>query len=717
MSGIAGCYQQARGQNLVDIMTERIAHRGPDAAGTWGHQDDRVTVQLGHRRLSIIDLGTAAGQPLTKDGLTLVYNGELYNYRSLRAELASLGVRFVTTSDTEVVLEAWRTWGPKALRRFRGMFAFALFDERSGELVLARDPLGIKPLFFLPRSEGVVFASELKALMTAIGSELRIEPGALVASMFYYWLPEQRCAIDGVEKLPGGSWARFRPDGNCLIQYYWRAADVAAEAAAGPPADLGAVIEESVAAHLVSDVPVSSFLSGGLDSSIITVLAQRDNPGIDAYTIAFRRADPRVEAMPDDAVYARKVAALYGIKLHEIEISPDIVGMLPRIVDVLDEPIGDPAAINTLLMCEAARGRGVKVILSGIGADELFGGCRKHLACVMAGNYRKLPAVPRACVRSAVNRLPVSVAGRGLRYPRQAKRFLTLAELPEEPRFRRSYTLYGPGELSALISPDLAVHVDDVVGEHRHIYHENALPDEINRMCLADTRMLLPGLHLASTDRASMAASVEVRVPFADPVVARAAFSIKGSAKIQGRRGKVALREAAESWLPKEIVRRPKASFSVPLRAWVRNDLREVIRDVLVDGELVGSGMIRREALLGLIQDEQAGREDNSKQLWQLLTLELWHQDARSMGVTGLTPRAWPAPRGLHPPGRHSGQILTDHRQPAHHPARLLIEDDHYADIVGRATAARGGEGPRWRSFWLRPGPSPRRRFARTDRP
>ena len=432
-----------------------------------------------------------------------------------------------------MVLEAWRAWGPDALRRFRGMFAFALFDERSGELILARDPLGIKPLYFLPRREGVVFASELKALVAAIGSELRIEPGALVASMLYYWLPEQRCAIDGVEKLPGGSWARFRPDGNCLIQHYWRAADVAAEAAAGPPADLGAVIEESVAAHLVSDVPVSSFLSGGLDSSIVTVLAHRDNPGIDAYTIAFRREDQRLEAMPDDAVYARKVAAQYGIKLHEIEISPDIVGMLPRIVDVLDEPIGDPAAINTLLMCEAARGRGVKVILSGMGADELFGGYRKHLACVMASNYGKLPAAPRAGVRSAVNRLPVSVAGRGLRYPRWAKRFLTFAELPEEPRFRRSYTLYDPAELTALISPDLAGHVDDVIGEHRHIYNDNALPDEVNRMCLTDTRMFLPGLNLAYTDRASMAASVEVRVPFVDPVVARAAFSIEGSAKIQ----------------------------------------------------------------------------------------------------------------------------------------------------------------------------------------
>ena len=176
------------------------------------------------------------------------------------------------------MLEAWRCWGPEALRRFRGMFAFALLDERTGELVLARDPLGIKPLYYLPRGEGVVFASELKALVAAVGSELRIEPGALVASMLYYWVPEQRCAIDGVQKLPGGSWARFRPDGSSSVQYYWRIADVAAEAAAGPPADLGPVIEESVAAHLVSDVPVSSFLSGGLDSSIVTVLAHQAKP-------------------------------------------------------------------------------------------------------------------------------------------------------------------------------------------------------------------------------------------------------------------------------------------------------------------------------------------------------------------------------------------------------------------------------------------------------
>jgi asparagine synthase (glutamine-hydrolysing) len=633
MCGITGCYQQADGQKLVDIMTDRLAHRGPDAAGIWSHEDGRAAVHLGHLRLSIIDLSDAANQPLTKGGLTIVYNGELYNYKELRAGLVARGVRFITESDTEVVLEAWRAWGPEALRRFRGMFAFALADEAAGDLVLARDPLGIKPLYYLPRGEGLLFASELKGIMAAVGSELRIDPGAMVASMLYYWVPDQRCAIEGVRKLPPGSWARILPDGNLSVRQYWNIADVAAEAAGGPAADLRAVIEESVAAHLVADVPVSSFLSGGLDSSIVTVLAHRAAQEIDAYTITFRPEDQRLEAMPDDALYARKVAARFGVKLHEIEISPDIVDMLPRMVDALDEPIGDPAAINTVLMCEAARARGVKVILSGMGADELFGGYRKHLACVMASRYGRLPGLPRAGLRFAVDRTPVTLGGRGLRYARWAKRFLTFAELPEEPRFRRSYTLYDPDDLAGLLSPELRGHVDQVVDGHRDIYTDNSLHDEVNRMCLADARLFMPGLNLAYTDRASMAASVEVRVPFVDPVVAQAAFAIPGRDKIRNRQGKFALKRAAEQWLPHEIVYRPKASFGAPLRGWVRNDLREVINDVLVRGELVDAGMIRADALDRLIQDERAGRADNAKQIWQLLTTELWYRNMRSVGV------------------------------------------------------------------------------------
>ena len=634
MCGIAGCYQQEDGKALAVTMSDRIAHRGPDASGVYCVEDGRINAFLAHRRLSIIDLSAAADQPFSKQGLTISYNGELYNYKVLRAELVQHGARFHTSSDTEVVLEAWRHWGPEALTRFRGMFAFALLDEGTGHLVLARDQLGIKPLYFLRRHGGVIFASELKAIVSAVGSELRTDPGALIASMLYYWLPEERCVAAGVEKLPPGSWMEFRPDGTSRRATYWSLADVAAEAAEGPRPDLRAVIEDSVAAHLVADVPVSTFLSGGLDSSIVTVLAKRADPGIDAYTITFRPEDQRLEAMPDDAIYARKVAATFGVELHESEISPVIVDLLPRIVDILDEPIGDPAAINTLLMCDAARDAGVKVLLSGMGADELFGGYRKHLACVMGARYQRLPGpVRNGLIRPVVGALPVETFGRGLRYSRWAKRFLTFADLPEEAAFRRSYTMYDPAELVDLLDPELAPHVADLLEEHSAIYHDNRLGDHVNRMCLADARMFLPGLNLAYTDRASMAASTEVRVPFVDPEVVRAAFSIPGPDKIDGRQGKLALKRAAEAWLPKDVVYRPKASFSAPLRAWIGNDLRELVDDVLLGGELVGTGFLQKPALARLVDDERSGREDRSKQIWQLLTLETWCRHMRSSGV------------------------------------------------------------------------------------
>jgi asparagine synthase (glutamine-hydrolysing) len=640
MCGIAGCYQQADGHKLADVMTERIAHRGPDSGAIWSHEDERASIHLGHRRLSIIDLSTSANQPFVKGSLTLAYNGELYNYRELRKELEGTGASFITSSDTEVVLEAWRRWGPAALERFRGMFAFAIADTTTGELALARDPLGIKPLLYTRRGDGIVFASELKALIAAVGPELTIDPGAMVASMLYYWVPEQRCSIRNVTKLPAGSWVRFRPDGSHEEHVYWRVQDVARDAARGPAADLKSIIEESVTAHLIADVPVSSFLSGGLDSSIVTVLAHRQAASVDAYTITFRPEDQKLEAMPDDAVYARKVARQYGIGLHEIEISPDIVDMLPKMVDYLDEPIGDPAAINTFLMCQAARERGVKVLLSGMGADELFGGYRKHLACLTASQYQHLPAALRAPARAAVNAMPVSIGNRGLRYPRWAKRFMTFAELPEEARFRRSYTMYDPEDLAALVGPDLATCVDSVIDEHAAIYNDNDLDDEVNRMCLADTRLFMAGLNLTYTDRASMAASVEVRTPFVDLIVARAAFSIRGGDKIRGngmnplrKTAKAALKDAAENWLPHEIVHRPKASFGAPLRAWVRNDLRELISDVLVGGELTKLGMLQGDQVRRLIADEQAGREDYAKQIWQLLSMELWYRQVRAAGV------------------------------------------------------------------------------------
>ncbi|NIH85799.1 asparagine synthase (glutamine-hydrolyzing) [Amycolatopsis granulosa] len=629
MCGIAGTHHLPDGGPLTDRLTRRLAHRGPDGEGRYDHGD----VHLGHRRLSIIDLSGTGAQPMVSGGLALTYNGELYNAPELRAELRGKGVRFRGTSDTEVLLEAWRRWGVECLPRLRGMFAFAVFDERTGELFLARDQLGIKPLFYVRRGDGLVFASELKALAGELGGGLHVDETALVASLLYYWVPDSRCAFREVRKLPPGSWLRSRPDGRVDTGRYWNLRDVATEAQAGPPADLAAVVEDSTRAHLLADVPVGTFLSGGLDSSYLTALAARHRPGISAYTIGFRAADAKFEAMPDDLRYARIVARRFGVDLHEIEIAPDVQELLPHITHHLDEPIGDPAAINSYLICTAAREAGVKVMLSGMGADELFAGYRKHLANLIALRYQKIPPGLRHPIESVVDRLPVANGKRGFRSVRFAKRFLSFAELPEETAFRRSYTMYDRDELTGLVHPDLAAAVDDVLTEHADTYHDNQLHDFVNRMCLADARMFLPGLNLTYTDRASMAASTEVRVPFVDVEVVRAAFSLPGNRKIAGRQGKAALKEAASPILPREIVYRPKGLFSAPLRAWMSRDLAPLVREVVHDGELVRSGLLRREALQRLADEDAAGREDRSKHLWHVLTLEYWYRGATEAGA------------------------------------------------------------------------------------
>jgi len=628
--GILGAYGVATvDDQVVAAMSDAIAHRGPDAAGTWTSPDDAQRVRLGHRRLSIIDLSAAANQPFVKDGLVLVFCGEIYNYRALRDELRAAGTGFRTDSDTEVLLEAWRRWGPASLRRLRGMFAFALYDQGKGTLTLARDHFGIKPLFYTFRDGGLAFASELKGLRPVLGQRPAIDHSAIVASLMYYWIPENHCVYQGVHKLPPGSWLQVGPDGRQRLEYFF---DPRTELAA--PSDrrvdveeLRRVLEDSVTAHLVADVPISTFLSGGLDSSLLTVLAARRNRDIDCYTISFRPEDRRLEAMPDDLSYARKLAGQHGIRLHEVEIAPDVADLLPRMVHTLDEPIGDAAAINAYLICRAAREAGVKVLLSGMGADELFGGYRKHYAGLLASRYRRLPGVLRhRVVTPAVDRLPVAGARRGYRAARWAKRFVAFADLPEEAAFRRSYTHYDVGELHELLNPELWPQVDLLVEEHAAVYREGPADDQVNRMCYTDTRLFLPGLNLAYTDRASMAASTEVRVPYVDKEVAAAAFAIPGAAKIVGRERKAILKKAAEVWLPREIVYRPKGLFSAPLRAWIRRDLVDMVEDLVAGGTLVTSGLVDKQMVRTMIDDDRRGAADRSKEIWQLLTLEVWYR-------------------------------------------------------------------------------------------
>ncbi|MBN9100014.1 MAG: asparagine synthase (glutamine-hydrolyzing) [Pseudonocardia sp.] len=638
MCGIAGTYLWPNGGPLTEQLTEAVAHRGPDGSGLYEHRAGSGEVHLGHRRLSIVDLTGTGAQPMVEGGLALTYNGELYNAPELRVELESAGARFRGTSDTEVLLEAWRLWGTDCLPRLRGMFAFGIFDERTGELVLARDQMGIKPLFLARRDNGLVFSSELKALAGVLGPGAAVDEAAMVASLLYYWVPDTRCAIRDVEKLQPGTWLRARPDGRIERGTYWSLREVAEQAAHEPYPDLEAVIEESTRRHLMADVPVATFLSGGLDSSYLTALAAKHQPGISAYTIGFRSEDAKFEAMPDDLRYARQVARKFGVDLNEIEIAPDVLELLPQMTHSLDEPIGDPAAINTYLICTAAREAGVKVMLSGMGADELFGGYRKHAANLLALRYQSMPSALRRPVHAAVDWLPVASSRRGYRSVRFAKRFLSFADLPEETAFRRSYTMYDRMELLSLINPDLAGTVDDVLGEHTAIYNDSSLTDHVNRMCLADSRMFLPGLNLTYTDRSSMAASTEVRVPFVDVEVVKAAFRVPGSRKIVGRQGKVALKQAGLSILPPAIVNRPKGLFSAPLRAWMSRDLAPLVAEVVNSGELVRAGFLQKEALQRLVAEDRSGQQDRSKHLWHILTLEYWYRGATAAGGGDVRP-------------------------------------------------------------------------------
>jgi asparagine synthase (glutamine-hydrolysing) len=408
------------------MLVDRLAHRGPDATGIFEDQFAGQDVKLGHRRLSIIDLSVGANQPFEKDGLVLVYNGELYNYRQLRSEIEKFGVTFQTTSDTEVVLEAWRLWGAECLLRFRGMFAFALYNRRNGAMVLARDPFGIKPLFILrkaggwplrPSSRRCFPCSERTPRLTTAASLPRSSTvGCLMNSVCIGKCPNcsrgngsSDASTERFQSIPigirSGRWSN-RTAGRSTID------------------ELRHVLKDTVSAHMVADVPVATFLSGGLDSSLITVLARQQVDRLDCFTIAFRPEDQKFEAMPDDLRYAREVALMAGVNLHEIVIRPDLAEILPQMVETLDEPIGDGAAINAYLICKGARDLGIKVLLSGMGADEIFAGYRRHYACLLAARYRRLPEVLRSgLIEPLMSLMPAAGRDRGYRTLRWAKRF------------------------------------------------------------------------------------------------------------------------------------------------------------------------------------------------------------------------------------------------------------------------------------------------------
>jgi asparagine synthase (glutamine-hydrolysing) len=535
-------------------------------------------------------------------------------------------VRFSTTSDTEALLEAFRRWGDDCYRRLRGMFAFAILDEKNESLTLARDPFGIKPLYVHESAQGgFAFASEMKALFAA-GIPAAINPDAILASLLFQFVPEDIASFRGIAKLPPGTFLRVSPRGITRGRYFDPKADLWDNRP--PPVtteELRAVLEDSIAAHMVADVPVSTFLSGGLDSSLVTVLAARHNPKLEAYTIRLRSNDLAMEAMPQDSLFARKLAQSAGIKLHEIEIAPDIAEWLPRMMASLEEPTSDPATLNVMLMCEAARQAGAKVLLSGLGADEIFGGYRRQRALIIAARYRSLPPFVRRTIAGATARLPVAALGRGLIPVRWAKRYLAFADMASEgDSYLRSYAYYDHDDLHDL-APGLDMRTyNAIVATHRTIFERLENAELPARMGFTDLHYFLPALNLTYTDRASMFASTEVRVPFVDKEVARAAFSLPGDRKTTFFRSKIALKQAAEAWLPPEIVHRPKASFGVPLRAWMHGALGRELRALAQNGRLAREGYISPRAVEMMIAEFQANRIDYSYQLWHLLALEHW---------------------------------------------------------------------------------------------
>ena len=434
MCGIAGFVNFDFSHPYFETIHQTQFHRGPDFQSDLVYQNFR----LYHQRLSIIDTTSEANQPFQKHDLALVFNGEIYNYKQLRSLLiSSYGVEFFTSSDTEVLLEVMRIFGPKGLAKVRGMYSFALLNKTNKELLIVRDPFGIKPLFYFFDGLKLAFASELKTLIKAPDFSKELNPLSLVSATDLLWVPGTESIFKNVKKLPPGSYGLYNSKTGFTVKKHYTHDYQQREITEAETIDrLDEVLSDSITKHLEADVPVSAFLSGGLDSSLISVIAHKHQP-LSTYSIAFSKKDKTVEQMPDDAKYAKILAEKFGFQHNEIVITPDIVNELPKMVYHLDEPLGDPAAINTYLISKAAKQNGVKVLLSGMGADEIFFGYRRQKATLIAEKYKLLPPPIRQLLRSSANVLPVRFGNNGLKPVRWAQRFLSFADLPT-PDARRT---------------------------------------------------------------------------------------------------------------------------------------------------------------------------------------------------------------------------------------------------------------------------------------
>lgn len=629
MCGICGLSGRIDEQ-LVWRMADQICHRGPDGEGvrTLEAPGGEAAATLGHRRLSIIDPTPRGAQPMSyADGkFCITYNGELYNHRELRAELAAEGFPFASDCDTEVLLALYARDGEEMLHRLNGMFAFAIWDSRRGDVFLARDRLGIKPLYYCVLPDGALaFASEAKALLPAIGP-VAIDDRAVADYLTFLWVPDPDTMFAGVKKLPPGHCARHSR-GRFSIRRYWDLTfDPINDSETSWAADVREEVCAAIRRQMVSDVPLGSFLSGGVDSSAIVAEMATALGGVTTYTVGFGSDDLQHEIVPDDLRYAREVAAQFAVDYNERILDADVVSLLPRLIWHMDDPVADPAAITTYLICSAAREQ-LTVILSGMGGDEIFAGYPRYLAASLTRPADAVPAALRRRLRATASaHLTLGPPGR-LRGPRRnLMKLLRGIDLPSTERYLAYVSYYRPEELAILLDSDFRAGLDGHDPFSRHREHFERVRDEhwLNQLLYVDMKTFLPCLNLAYTDKMSMAASTEVRVPLLDDELVALAARIPPELKLKGMRRKYVFKRSMEGVLPQKVIWRPKAGFGAPIRSWLVGDLAPMVDDLLSPEAIHARGLFSPREVARLVHANREGTEDNALRIWALLTLELW---------------------------------------------------------------------------------------------
>lgn len=630
MCGIAGIFHAETPKPVdplrVERMCDALAHRGPDGAGVWTDHG----VGLGHRRLSIIDLAGSPQPMHSADGrAVIVFNGEIYNFRALRAELEQAGFTFRTSGDTEVILAAWQRWGVDCLSRLDGMFAFALYDRDKRQLFLARDRFGVKPLFTAALSDGsIAFASELKGLLAHPLLRRRVNPQAIEAYMAWGYVPDTHAILAGVEKLPAGHfWLLEQGRKPGRPRRWW---DISfTEREKGSEAHLSAqlvhLLREGVRSRMEADVPLGAFLSGGVDSSgVVALMAEASAQPVQTCSIGFD------VAAYDETSYARQVAAKFGADHAERIVATDDFVAIDQLAAMFDEPFADASALPTWRVCQLARER-VTVALSGDGADEAFAGYRRQVFHHHEERARSvLPAGLRAPLFGGLGRVwpKADWAPRPLR---AKATLLALAESGEEG-YARALSVTLPDARAALYSDSFAASLAGFRAEDELIALMRAAPGRsgLDRAQYADLTFWMPGDILTKVDRTSMAVSLEAREPLLDHRLVEFAARLPEGMRVRGSVGKHLLKKTLERYLPHDILYRPKQGFVTPIAEWLRGPLANASRGI-ASGSLAQTGFFDTRAIAGLAEAHIAGRADHSRTLWQLLMLE------KSLGQLGVS--------------------------------------------------------------------------------